>query len=478
MTKKCLTYIKKENQNFLDSLPDLLGTMSLDFVYANDFKDIKDKSEDGHSDNFVLIISDIDESYFDFTFSSKFINAVIIWINEGATSKHDENNGIYAFETFYEAQEFLKQIDNGQIPLEFKERVCLQDQEEKQKKSEHGVNKDNLIENQENQLNNEKESKSEGVAPEKIVTVTTKDLKQESITDQKRNFHARELQKQLFSPYQRTNHKMIGVWSPVHSSGVTTIVFNFALFLAKHRIDIAVIEGVGNAEHILKEEWLERYTNVPTNWISYAKALQTEDLTNKNVNWIYKDVKYFPFDREDKLINWDKSLLELYMTTTKMVDVTIVDYSTGELSSLNRQSLSYLDELWIVGDHRYLTYYSWKNYICQLKDHFNLPIHLIMNQTYEASPSIQFSKDLSVPLLASIPSIHEAISLSHLGKTPLYEMEIMDSSTEQPISVAELLNPAFYVMAKHLLNGELIKVPQDPSRTTFKNIWMKWIRRG
>ncbi|MDX1807184.1 MAG: hypothetical protein R3267_09180 [Paenisporosarcina sp.] len=271
---------------------------------------------------------------------------------------------------------------------------------------------------------------------------------------------SRNLQKQL-SKQKWEENRMVGIWSPLHRTGVTSLTIDFAFYLAQNRIYTAVLEGL-TEQHSLKDR-LKRYTNVPRHWESYAKAIQTDGVANQS-DWTYKNVTFLPLDKEDSKYEWNSMSLESYMTTTKIVDVTLVDLPTGKMASYTMDTLSYLDELWIVVDDAIQETLAWKSYIKEFQQNVDIPISLIFNKTFPFSQSKRLGKELDLPVIATLPSLHEETMKNYYENTPLYFQE----------SVQEKVAPAFYEMATHLFENkfEVVQRTQEATQTWWlKKIW-------
>ena len=265
----------------------------------------------------------------------------------------------------------------------------------------------------------------------------------EKLIYEENHYHlrSRAIQKQLFTNQKWESHQTIGVWSPLHRMGVTSFTFNFALFLSEYRVYTAVLEGL-TEKHALKS-WLERYTYVPAGWSSYAKAIHTDGITQQT-KWIYKDVMFLPLEKEDIQLEWNSFSLESYMTTSNLVDVTLVDLPTGKMTAYTEDSLSYLNQLWIIIDDATQDLLAWKEYIHAIHKRTNIPIHLIFNKTYSFSKFDRISKEMGLPLLAKIPSLHEETMRNYYEAAPIYMKK----------EVQEKLKDPFIVIAKHLLGKD------------------------
>lgn len=266
----------------------------------------------------------------------------------------------------------------------------------------------------------------------------------EEVSYQENPFYirSRNLQKQLFARQKWENHRMVGVWSPLHRMGVTSLVINFSFFLAQNRVYTAVLEGL-TSQHAMKD-WLKRYTSVPPNWISYASTIQDNVKTPMDAGWLYNNVTFLPLDQKDIQYEWHTLSLETYMTTTKIIDVTLVDLPTGEMENYTRDSIHYLDELWIVVDDAIQETLAWKGYIENIKQETGIPVKLIFNKHYPFSQCKRIVKEMDLPLITTIPSLHEETMQNYYETVPLYFKENVKPILEEP----------FVEMASQLFNGD------------------------
>lgn len=260
---------------------------------------------------------------------------------------------------------------------------------------------------------------------------------QNEIDDDENYKKARSIQKQLFARQEWQTNKTIGVWSPVHQTGVTTFVINFALYLAKQRMYTGVLEGI-TSNHILKY-WLNRYTVVPDSWVSYATVIHDEIEPTK-ANWIYGNVLFLPLQEGDIDHKWNKETIESYFKMPSLLDIVLVDLPTGEMNNHTLDSLLYLSELWIIVDDSFHEIIAWKEYINQLNEFANIPIKLIFNKKYDFSQIGRLEKELGYSIIASLPSLHEEVKRNYYQTKPLIENEL----------VYKKLESGFYQIRNHL----------------------------
>lgn len=261
---------------------------------------------------------------------------------------------------------------------------------------------------------------------------------------------ARMIQKKEFSLQKIENSKTVGVWSPIHRMGVTSFTMNFAFFLAEQKVYTAVLEGLTN-NYILKD-WLRRYTSVPENWLSFAKALHTDEASG-STNWVYRDVKFLPQDSDDNEFKWNAQSVETYMTTTKNMDITLVDMPTGEMGECTQESLHFMDELWVLVDDSFQEVNSWKAYIADIRKKYNLPVHLIANKTYPFSDMKRVSDQLNAKIITEIPALAEETMQNYYKKEPLYVQEKVRMKLQQP----------YHQLAKHLFGSTFTPIKWQPT---------------
>lgn len=327
------------------------------------------------------------------------------------TEENSENDSAALMEFQEEAEEELRGLEQEQADFYFTEPAEAPEDNQ----DEEG----DLPEEIENEAAREDASRPYmGAGPDKqpvepaetLLPITT--IKENPF--QRRSF---QIQKEMLSIKHIEGNKTIGVWSPLHRMGVTSFVMNFAFYLAENKVHTAVLEGLG-PNYMLKD-WLKRYTPLPQNWFSFAKALHTDERQG-NTQWLYRNVKFLPADKDDYLLNWDTDSLETYMTTSKRMDVTLVDFPTGELTFHTMESLAFVDELWILFDDSIPELKSWKTYIDDLRTAFNIDVHLIANKTYPFSNNKHISKELNSELIVEIPAMAEETMKNYHQDKPLY----------------------------------------------------------
>ncbi|KEK11075.1 hypothetical protein EP18_13960 [Lysinibacillus sphaericus] len=251
------------------------------------------------------------------------------------------------------------------------------------------------------------------------------------------HIRTRNIQKKLFANQQWSDHKIIGLWSPTGKTGVTLTTINLALSFAEQRIYTTVLEAL-SPQPILKTH-ISRYSSPPINWVSYASCIQ-EEYEPRMASWIYQNVVFLPSSQDDLQYTWNPPLIEAYMTTSKIADVTFVDFPSGHLAEYSLDALNYVDELWVLFDDNFPALLKWKKYIQTLSQNSHLHIYGIMGRTYEFSQPTKISQEMGIPLLTSIPALDQEIMNHYYSKEPLW------SKTK----VKEAWMPTYQTLYKHV----------------------------
>lgn len=492
--KKCLIYTDSYVSKYQSDLMSLLKEYEMEPHFFNDKEKMELWTRDNDSSQVVLVLLEEQQSYLENVILLLLQQAFIIWIQEGTHKNLKEGKRIKVCESWEEGYLFItKNLKKKIGPVEFKERVLgpkLRSHEiinefievpEEVLTSKIDIQpnlEEKLVENfDSSKIENVTKSKKKDFKKEKEENCLINDQEKELVTSKETAMQqetgtnpevvapyyerSRNIQRQLFTRYTREDHKMIGIWSPIHRTGVTSISMNFAFYLAQNRIYTAVLEGL-TEQHTLKNR-LKRYTKIPECWVSFAKAIHKDGITDES-DWTYKGVKFLPLDHDDMRHPWNEFSLESYMTTTKIVDITLVDFPTGEMSSYTEDALSYLDEVWIVVNDDYQDTMSWNTYIQNLKEKTRKPFYLIFNKAFSVSPVKRYAKDLATPLIASIPAMGEEFAQNNYEPNPIFENE----------EVAAQLLPAFQELTKHLY-GEKGLLAQNEVYVPIKKNWWKSI---
>jgi hypothetical protein len=248
-------------------------------------------------------------------------------------------------------------------------------------------------------------------------------------------------------------NKIIGVWSPIAATGVTTFIVNLAFYLCEDKADIAVIEPL--SENANLKELLSDYTSVPKAWRSYLEYTQKEDISAKSMKWLYHGVDWLPIGQYELERKWKMQqlckLMHDQIRLTQKSNVTFIDFPPGKMSPYILESLPYLDEFWIMVDNRQKSY-RYRSYIEELIEKYHLNAKLIVNRSFSSGQTKLIVKHFEQPLLATIPVLMEALQ-NEWGKQPIIKKP----------EIRELLQPTFDKLSTHL------KLPDRPKL----NIWDK-----
>lgn len=243
---------------------------------------------------------------------------------------------------------------------------------------------------------------------------------------------------------RKLESKTIGVWSPLHRTGVTTFAMNLALYFSQLSIPVAVLEGI--TKNIKMKSLLYKYNKKNANAYSYNAYLSNPSIKPKEVIWKYQGVHFFPFDERDIRYKWDNERIEGFINGLKFHDVVLVDLPTGEMAPYTLDSLQYIDELWVIINNDVLGIAEWKEYVASVIQP-KVDVKLIFNEEFPFSKPKKVAEAIGFPLITSIPAVHEAVAQNHYEAIPLIEQA----------GVVEKLESRFLVILEHLV-GEEIKI--------------------
>lgn len=275
----------------------------------------------------------------------------------------------------------------------------------------------------------------------------------------------RAIQKRLVN--QKWNrHKTVAVWSPIGRMGVTTFCINFACFLAENRMYTSVLEGVRS--NVMLRHTLKRYMKQPENWKSYASCIRetkvdangnvTLDPQSVEVEWEYRDVKFIPLDDGDINLKWSQEMLQVYLTMPQLMDVTVIDLPSGEMSDISYATLVHVDTLLVLVDDAFQEIIAWKDYILYLKEYFNIEVQLVFNKAYPFSDVKMLQSQMELNVLATIPALHQQVMENYYHNRPILYNKL---------ARAEMF-PAFNVVAKHILGDEFkLYTTAESAKTAF-----------
>lgn len=461
---RCLIYFKsQENYKYEAQLVEALTKIHISTQTVRSIPDLMPYTKESEIPGLLITDMSNDSDGFN-NILIGFPNAYILCIHEDATGKRISKSDYFikATKNFNQAIKYL--ISERQSP-EFIARVYTVDTKEKATEETNvhpSVSNVEPVSNVE-QFKQERIEKTKDTTQEVVKdsknlnaiplpieqshatanNTPTKETSEDGSVQYQENAYfkrSRNLQKQVFAKQKWEENRMIGIWSPLHRAGVTSLTMDFAFYLAQNRIYTAVLEGL-TEQHALKDR-LKRFTHVPAKWESYARAIQTDSNANHS-EWTYRNVKFLPLNQEDSKYEWNSLSLESYMTTTKIVDVTLVDLPTGKMASYTSDTLHYLDELWIVVDDAIQETLAWKSYISDIEKNVGIPVSLIFNKAYPFSQIKRMGKELGLPVIATSPSLHEETMKNYYENIPLYfQLEVQ----------AKLASP-FLELATHLFGG-------------------------
>lgn len=226
--------------------------------------------------------------------------------------------------------------------------------------------------------------------------------------------------------------KSIGIWSPLHRMGVTTLTVNIALYLASLSIPVAVLEGI--TKNLKIKSLLEIYSNQKRNWISYNTFLEEDHHKVKNTIWTFKDVNFFPLEERDLVSKWNEQKIYYFMNGLKFHDILFIDFPTGEMAPYTVESLQYVDELWIVMNNDLLSMMEWKEYIKQTVKP-KVDVYGFFLDAYPFNKPKKLVEQMDLPFLSSLPTLYEEVTRNYYEAIPLIEHEGVYEKIENDLLV-------------------------------------------
>lgn len=213
--------------------------------------------------------------------------------------------------------------------------------------------------------------------------------------------------------------KTIGIWSPLHRIGVTTLTINLALYLASLSIPVAVLEGI--TKNLKMKSLLEIYSQ-KRKWISYNAFLEEDRYKVKDTIWTYKDVNFFPFEEHDLGSKWNEQKIYYFMNGLKFHDILFVDFPTGEMAPYTLESLQYVDELWVVMNNDLLSMVEWKEYMNRTVKP-KATVYGFFLDAYSFNKPKKLVEQMDLPFLSSLPALHEEVIRNYYESIPLIDHE-------------------------------------------------------
>jgi hypothetical protein len=235
----------------------------------------------------------------------------------------------------------------------------------------------------------------------------------------------------------------IGVWSPLQRVGVSSFILNFAIFLStQHKFDIAVVENINNKPRL--KSLLTRYHSQPKEWASYPDVFINKNIPTSKSRWTYKNVSWFPLGDTDSQQKWNEKLLIFQFGKLKKFNLVFVDLPTGPMEKYTKDTLKYLDELWIMVDDSPDQLAEWKKVMKDNIQSNSIKTKLLFNRQCSNSKAKGISKLLDIPLLTTFPTLHNEYVANQYSNKPLIEK----------LSVYYKLIPSYRKLEDHLLNSK------------------------
>ncbi|MEB8653416.1 hypothetical protein P4G96_32555 [Bacillus cereus] len=258
-------------------------------------------------------------------------------------------------------------------------------------------------------------------------------------------------------------HRAIGIWSPLHRSGVTTLSINLALYLSEYAFPIGVLESI--TPNMKQKNSLSLFSNMPKNWLTYSKFLNG-DGKPEQVVWDVKGIHFYPFIEEDTELKWNEQRLEYFIEGLKFYDLLLVDLPTGKMEPYTEKILPHLDELWIIGNNDISGVLEWKEYIDKVIKS-KITCKLIFNEHLQFSKPDLLEIGLGIPLIAKIPSMHIEINKNQYKTLPLLEQD----------HVYNKLEPHFVKMLEQITGDkkEVLTFEKKPVRSTIEIFLKKFM---
>lgn len=248
-------------------------------------------------------------------------------------------------------------------------------------------------------------------------------------------------------------HKTIGVWSPM-STGISTFVVNFAIFMSKFDIEIAVVE-LPNEKQVIKS-MLTRFQSKPEKWSSFIENYYSDEMNAEEVNWPYKGVNWFPLG--ESTLKWNEEILSELLYTAKQYKMVFIDFPSGNMNEHALNTLSHLDEFWILVDDNFHQAHEWKKEIHKIIDEYKFPGKLIFNRSIaEKSRVNEIAELLELPLITALPNHFEIFQVNNYETKPPIELH------------RRSLEPKYHEIAKYLLGSDKVKKEKPKLMAQFRN---------
>ncbi|QCJ45488.1 hypothetical protein FAY30_26475 (plasmid) [Bacillus sp. S3] len=251
-----------------------------------------------------------------------------------------------------------------------------------------------------------------------------------------------------------STHKTIGVWSPV-STGISTFIVNFAIYMSEFDIEIAVVE-LPNEKQIINS-MLTRFQSKPVKWSSFIENYFSDDLEAEEVNWLYKGVNWFPLG--DSKFKWNEEVLSELLNTAKQYKLVFIDFPSGNMNEHSLNTLSHLDEFWILIDDNFHQAHEWKKEIHKIINEYKFPGKIIFNRAIANKSRInEIAELLELPLIAALPNHFEIYQSNNYEIKPPIEL------------YRRSLEPNYRKIAQYLLGVDKVKKEKPKLMAQIKNL--------
>ncbi|WP_078557247.1 hypothetical protein [Bacillus alkalicellulosilyticus] len=378
-------------------------------------------------------------------------SSVVTWLKFEQQANPNISQGKPAFEKTQVEEKKKTTIEKKETEEKKKtEQTDSPDSKEEQKKDK----KDSpLVSEDENDIINESEPVTVDPYPPLMDTEVTEKIKNDCNTIELSEYEDEDIssimkriktirEKERFPDIPRENHKVIGVWSPLHRMGVTTFIMNFAIFFGHHfKMDTAVIESPTSYQLIktLLKQYNPKHKEVEK--LSYLHMIEETPL--KDIVWHYHNVAWFPLNEKDmESFDWQGPVTQAaYSKMKKDYELILVDLPTGDMKQYTKDTLALIDELWILVDGSYHQIISWGNYINQLVEEHNMTAKLLFVKHYPFTKKKDILGAMNYPIISKIPDLSQEVYRSYKKDKPMILQE----------DASDILIDVFDPIAKDLL---------------------------
>ena len=240
-------------------------------------------------------------------------------------------------------------------------------------------------------------------------------LRNEVITPQNEKLieKVKKIKRKYEPPFYQSrldHHKCVGVWSP-ETTGVTTFIENFAIFLAKLKFPIAVLEGITPKQTL--ELLLSEYNKGrSSSWRSLGSYMMMDNIEVEQIGWSYEGVDWFPFGlhAHDHRYDWDAETIAIYMNALRFYEILLIDFPSRDMSMETLEAVTHVDELWIMVNNRTRVFKQYKHFIQEeLIKKRGITCKLLFNGATAQSDPCLLKDYLEVPLLGILPGFDSEI---------------------------------------------------------------------